>query len=385
MLLADTIKKTREEKGITPEMIPGLMQISLREYKSIESGVAYPTLNCLLRMKEVFGVSLPYLLTGEEKYHNKKMLHLKLTKDNCFYLWFYKWIHLKSNDICFQQIVAYCSLSKRILTEFGEESLDDISSSMIKEFLNEFKDILSKRTIIVMKSVIKQVYDFAIYDRQYAFNPAIYCSVPKDAQRTPETKIISKNSMNSILSLEHEMQPAAVVMMLAGLRRGEMMALRWNDINFEEKYIEVNKAIEIVHGASVLKDTTKTESGMRRVDMAQVLIDSLINYRQSHPEIKDTDLILKSEHGEYCATKAFYRRWDEYILDLSEKAGLKEYFTSKQLRHYFASLCYMSGIDVKSTSKLMGHSSPEITLRIYIHLDNLFKRVKLTKLDEYIA
>ena len=359
--------------------------MGLREYKSIENGVAYPTLNCLLRMTEVFHVSLAYLLTGEEKYRNKKMLHLKLTRNDCFYLWFYKWIHLKSNDICFQQIVAYCSLSKRILLDFGEETLDDISASMIHEFLCEFKDDLSKKTIRVMKSVIKQVFDFAIFERQYDFNPAIYCTVPKDAEGTPETKIITADSRKSILKLDHEMQPAAVIMMLAGLRRGEVLALRWCDINFEQEYIEVNKAIEIVHGASVLKNSTKTDAGMRRVDMIQILIDSLKTYRRSHPQIQDNDLILTNNKGKYCDTKTFYKKWDEYLLDLSESAGLKEYFTSKQLRHYFASLCYMSGIDVKSTSKLMGHSSPEITLKIYIHLDKLFKRVKVTKLNEYIA
>lgn len=161
-------------------------------------------------------------------------------------------------------------------------------------------------------------------------------------------------------------------------------------INFFERYHDMSVLVTIGiylqnKGCFTAGKITSQKTHMRRVDMAKALINSLTNYRKVHPEIRDNDLILTSEHGEYCATKDFYKRWDEYILDLSENAGLKEYFTSKQLRHYFASLCYMSGIDVKSTSKLMGHSSPDITLRIYVHLDNKIKRVKLTKLDEYIA
>ena len=61
-----------------------------------------------------------------------------------------------------------------------------------------------------------------------------------------------------------------------------------------------------------------------------------------------------------------------------------ERFTAHQLRHTYCTMLYMSGVDILTTSKLMGHSSIQITLEIYTHLDEKYKKLNISKFNEYI-
>lgn len=253
---------------------------------------------------------------------------------------------------------------------------------------------LSRRTIGSIKDVAYQVFEYAIVSRVIDFNPAKYATIPKSKPSVTRTAI-SNAIIQQIIDTPHRAQLAAMIMLYAGLRRGEVIALTWPDINLREGFIRVNKAVEFDNGRPLLK-STKTEAGDRIVNIPSILID----YLKSIERDSDNLLVVHSAKGTMYTSSGWRRLWKSYMADLNVKygyngnaskhnpKGLKmkiETFTAHQLRHTFATMCYLSGMDVLDCKEQMGHAHIETTLGIYSHLNKEHKRKNTKKLDDYIA
>lgn len=153
-------------------------------------------------------------------------------------------------------------------------------------------------------------------------------------------------------------------------------------------------------GLPHLRHITKTDAGMRTVDIPQRLID----YMSAMP--KDNLLVIHSAHGEVMTASAWARLWQSYMRALnikygtrtpadlermkSSKPGPKVFdmtippITMHWLRHTFCTLLYLAGVDVVQARAQMGHADVSTTLRIYTHLDAIHKRKSVDKLDAYL-
>lgn len=161
-------------------------------------------------------------------------------------------------------------------------------------------------------------------------------------------------------------------MMYTGLRRGELCALQWKDIDFENKLIHISKSISFVNNRPRLKPP-KTKTGIRSIP----LLDAISEYLNPAGH--------KPEHFIFGGAEPFSetmikRRWNHYI-SLTELN-----ITQHQLRHTFATLLYKSGIDVKTAQSILGHADIETTLGRYTHIEQTLKvqNIASNKLNEYI-
>lgn len=330
----------------------------------------------------------------------KKGYDITSEKDT-FEEWARKWLSIKSDEISNGQLTAYkCSIN-HLNRYIGDKPISKIKYLDIQTCITDLanqnpntKKPSSKATLKMIKIAASQVFDLAINNQVISFNPTTKIKIPNSA---PETKrrALTKEEQQWIIDTDHRARRAAMIMMYAGLRRGELIPLFWSDIDFNLKTITVNKAVEIINGVYVLKDQTKTKAGMRIISIPAILIDFL------KKEPKESIYVCVNAKNELHTESSWTSMWDSYLSDLNLKYGsfvkrptskfdpkgipfVIPKITPHWLRHTYATMLYFAGIDILTAKEQLGHSNIQTTMQIYTHLDKWHKQKSMSKLDTYL-
>ena len=189
---------------------------------------------------------------------------------------------------------------------------------------------------------------------------------------------------------DHRMGHVALIMLYCGLRRGEIMALNWSDIDFEGKMIQVTKAISIINNQPVTKEP-KSKAGIREVPIPDFLIDVLRNVEQS------STIVCPDTKGLRMTDVAYRRAWSSYEYYINLQAGgepakggnpkvtVLDHITAHMLRHTYASLLYEANVDIKSAQRFLGHSDIDTTLEIYTHLTKRKEEEAINSLNAHLS
>lgn len=308
--------------------------------------------------------------------------------------WARRWLKYKEADISASQYQSYEGYLKRL------ESLNGMRISEIKTYdIQEIIDALavenphtgkptSKKTLGDIRITASQILRLAITNRVLDYNPADAVIIPKNAPQS-HRRALTKEEQGWILNTPHKMQLAAMIMMYAGLRRGELLALTWKDINLADRTITINKAVEFRKGIPHIKGSTKTNAGMRVVSIPEILAV----YLSDQP--KSSLLVFPSATGQIVSESSWRVMWDDYLKEIDKRFGSPKvgkssiltisHFTAHWLRHTYATMLYMAGVDVMTAKELLGHTDIKTTLGIYTHLDTKFKIRSVDKLNDYLG
>ena len=167
------------------------------------------------------------------------------------------------------------------------------------------------------------------------------------------------------------MYPRAVTALFTGIRRGELLALRWSYVDLDAKQITVGEAIEETQ-AGIRFKTPKTKNSVRDVSLPDIVVDALREHRRQQLELRvalglgkltDDALLFSKLDGSPQSPRAFSKEW----ADVAASIGMPEIILHA-LRHTHASHLIDAGLDVVKISRRLGHASPAITLRVYAHL-----------------
>lgn len=330
-----------------------------------------------------------------------KGLDLISSRDS-FSQWADDWLRIKESEhISDKQMDHYRSAAKWWTSRFDGLEISQVRADDIERGLVDLIEMgRSNRTISFYRSTIRQILERAT-DRVIAFNPERKVKMSSRIGTPPEARrALTKEEQQWIWDTPHRGQPAAIIMMLSGLRRGELAALTWNDIDTKARQITVNKAVEYLADRTPrVKTTTKSDAGMRVIDIPS----KLCAYLDALP--RESTLVVHTEKGTLMTESAWVKMWGSYMRLLNTKYGSgilkhqdnpsrpgpKTYemtippITMHWLRHTFCTLMYLAGVDVITASKQMGHADVATTLRIYTHLDAQYKRKSIDKLDLYLA
>lgn len=279
--------------------------------------------------------------------------------------------------------------------EIGQVRADDVERVLVSLQENGF----AARTVNFYKSTIHQILQRAV-GRVIASNPADLVKLTQPAQEAEKRRALTTEEQGWIWDTPHRAQPVAVIMMLSGLRRGELSALTWGDVDLKGRTVTVNKTIEYPPNQTPqLRPLTKSAAGMRTVDIPQKLAD----YMTQLP--KDNALIVHTADGRIMTGSAWKAMWDSYMRLLNVKYGTRTpadlekmkqpgqrkfdmtipNITLHWLRHTFCTILYLAGVDVVQACAQMGHADVSTTLKIYTHLDAVHKRKSVDKLDAYLS
>jgi integrase len=188
---------------------------------------------------------------------------------------------------------------------------DDIEHGLV----NLVERGLSSRTIAFYRSTIRQIMERAT-DRVISFNPERKVRVTQRiGKKTEPRRALTEEEQRWIWETPHRGQPVAIIMMLSGLRRGELTALTWDDIDTKKRQITVNKAVAYLSdGTPVMKDA-KSTAGMRVIDIP----GKLCEYLDQIP--RDDHLVVHTKAGGLMTESAWVKLWAGYMRLLNAKYG----------------------------------------------------------------
>ena len=320
-----------------------------------------------------------------------------VTADDTYQQWLDRLKAVKETELTESEYDTFVARASYFSKKFGNTPLNEIGQQAVQPVINEvFKcnptthKPSAKRTVERYLSAASAVFEYAIENRAVDFNPCRYVKIPK-AAKTNERRALTQEERKWVEEMPHRAQLPAMLMMYSGLRKGEVTALLWSDIDFKNHTITVSKSYDFKQGR--IKEP-KTASGVRVVSVPGKLID----YLKMQP--KKGIYVVTTKSGRMMTLNAWKSLWESYMLELNFRYGKTtekrerhdprgqimaiEPFTMHCLRHTFCTIMYEAGIDVLTAKEQMGHNDVKTTLAIYTHLDKVYKKKNISKLDEYL-
>ena len=262
---------------------------------------------------------------------------------------------------------------------FGKKQLDSIKREDLKAMIAELiGKKLSRGTIKNAIAVIRRMFNEAIESGIVQSNPAAKLGRFTKAAQSSEKKgvALTQAEAQTFLKAAREVCPEYYAVFLtalrAGLRRGELVALQFGDLNFGAEEKAGSRFIFVQHNYVRREHTTTKSRKSRRVDMSRELRRALMEIRDKRlAEVKKTgksevteELVFRGPDGGILDPDNLYHR---YFLPVLEKAGIRK-IRLHDLRHTFGSQLIQGGASIVYVKEQMGHSSIQVTVDIYGHL-----------------
>ena len=267
----------------------------------------------------------------------------------------------------------YCSqccysafLSDKLL---GKLKLSELQPYHIMRVYNDLKDQEhSQRNVQLVHSVLRRSLVMAMQQGLIGRNPTKAIAPPRVIQK--EMKVLDDNQVRQLLITAHGNRYEALyhLAVTTGLRKGELLGLKWEDINWASNTLQVKRQLQRSQGGGWVFSSPKTKAGRRMIQLGSETMKLLVTHRKHQDlERQNTDwqeheMVFPSMVG----TPTNQRNLHKFFKRLLKKAGLPD-IRFHDLRHTAATLMLMNGIPLLVVTRRLGHSKPSVTLDIYGH------------------
>lgn len=242
-------------------------------------------------------------------------------------------------------------------------------------------------------SVINRIFKYAVLMDILDSNPFDKVIKPKSRQVQRKGNFLTKEELKEFLKLAQTATlsyffPLVHLMSYTGLRQGEALALKWSDIDFENKKITVDKTAVRIKEKQTLQ-TPKTKNSKRVISIDPATLSILKGWKKDQIKIYfkngkhfegNENFIFTNQRGEWVHIHNFIRYFKRFIADHKLKT-----ITPHGLRHTHASLLFSAGVEPKNISDRLGHSTVQITLDLYTHITEEQRTDTVEKLLEYMV
>ena len=286
-----------------------------------------------------------------------------------------EWESEHEKQCAYNTMKAYQAPLKRLREQFGKRAAKDVTPDEVSAYLRHLAGKgYSQRTLSMEFACLNMIFDHAIVKGWAAVNPCGPVKLPANLPKARREMPTEEQLQAVTDGVNEEFGLFPFMLLYTGMRRGELLALRWEDIDFEAGVIHVTKSVYFAGSSPIVKEP-KTESGKRTV----VLLDAL---REVLPE-PGTGYIFGGDKP--LTDYQFRLRWARWAKAVGMgKNYMAAEITPHQLRHAFATILYDAGVGEVDTMNLMGHSSIKVTRDVYTHIRKGRMEKTTAQINEYL-
>ena len=264
------------------------------------------------------------------------------------------------------------TINTYIIPAIGRVPLQKLEPLHVKRlYNNQLKRGLSPKMVVEIHGLLHKALDDAVKWGLVGRNVCDLVDRPRVEKK--ETPVLEKDQALALLESvkQHRLGVLLLVVLTTGMRRGELLALRWSDVNLEKGTLFVNKTVDYIPHYGYVENGAKTKAGRRTIKLAAFVVEILKSYKERQQGLKvkagtkwiEKDLVFCGLTGNYFDPNYLLRLFKKVLVD----AGLS-HMRFHDLRHSAATILLAMGIHPKVVSELLGHSSFLITMNLYGHV-----------------
>jgi integrase len=278
-------------------------------------------------------------------------------------------------------------LRLHILPILGNKELSKLSPQHVQTFYSQMlKKGLSPQSIRLLQSMLHKAFDYAV---RIGLLPRNICDAvtPPKIER-PEMHALTLEQIQQLLEAArgNRIEALFVLASVTGMRRGELLGLKWRDINFAEGVLSVRRTLVELKGGTI-ESEPKSTSGNRSIVLPPFVLEVLKRHRVQQVKMRleaetwqDRDFVFCTSHGTPFAA-ANLRTMFKALLN---KAGLPD-IRFHDLRHSVATMLLSLGTHPKVVQELLGHHSISITMDTYSHVMPTMQKNVMARLDDLLG
>jgi integrase len=249
------------------------------------------------------------------------------------------------------------------------------------------KEHISAHTVAHIYNTLKTIMRWGVRMGTLARNPVESIPPPRFAQR--EMEVLDPSALSDLLRAAEgsDLHTPIVVAVGTGLRRGELLGLRWSDLDLQEGRLAVRRSVESISGARRIK-APKTRRSARTISLPSFVMEVLRRQRIAQAQRRLLLGLGRDEEG-WVFTRADESPWEPGAFSLRFARLVKNsklpHISFHGLRHSFSTMALASGVDLQTVSRALGHESSAITSRIYAHAVESLQQEAASKINDHLS
>ena len=302
--------------------------------------------------------------------------------------WMREWLDSYCPDIAQTTRDGYENqIRTRLLPHLGDIPLRELKTLAIQSWVNSLRENgLSPKSIRNVYLNLKAALDKAVVVRKISHNPCTGVVLPKAVKSKTEIYDIREIQLMLDAARNTDMYFPLLLEISVGFRRGELLALKWEDIDLEAGIIHIHRNYVRTSKGMITKPP-KSEAGIRDIHIGEHLLEvcrlEYARYQADKTEYPrdfyDTGLVVRQPNGKPFRPDAWTKKWERFL----ERTGLK-HIKFHALRHSYTSVMLQAGVSPKVMQERLGHADIAMTLNVYAHTVPEMNKAAGEKIDELI-
>ncbi|MDN2612698.1 site-specific integrase [Apilactobacillus sp. EABW-1NA] len=307
-----------------------------------------------------------------------------------------EWLPAYENTVRESTLLSTTNIFKNhILNHFSDKKINTITVSEIQTIVNKWFDIAPvnfKKWFYYTGKIFEYAIKMGYLDK----NPCRLVTLPKNKKEFAEKKLLfwDKKQLDNFFKCLYDMDDDKKfvffrLLAFSGMRRGECLALTWEDINFKENTIDINKTISQGINRYQVINPPKTKKSMRKIIMDQKTMDYLYKWKMEQRKqmlnygfntLNKKQMLFTTRNNTMLPLSA-PSKWLKLVISKYDLPSIKIH----GFRHSHASALFASGATIKEVQERLGHEDAQTTLNVYTHVTSNQNKDVVVKLESYLG